>query len=286
MSKNGLFVGLITLDFVYQVLLYPQQNQKMVATDYLITTGGPATNAAFTFQSFDSNLKTTLLTVLGNHPMSQLIRTELKQQAIHLIDLDPTRIESPPVSSIIITEATGDRAIVSINATRTQIQPNVIGDHILAEIDIVLIDGHQMLVGTEIAKQAQQKGIPVVMDGGSWKAETEGLLPFVDYAICSANFYPPDCQTPEAVFDYLSIFNIPNIAITQGKDPILYRSKNVEGTIEIPAIDAVDTLGAGDIFHGAFCYAILQKNWIEALKFAADIASQSCQQLGTRLSTH
>jgi sugar/nucleoside kinase (ribokinase family) len=283
MLKNGLFVGLITLDFIYQVLRYPQPNQKTVATDYLITSGGPATNAAVTFQSLNPHVKTTLLGVLGNHPMTQLIRRDLDQQGIHLIDLDPTYTEPPPVSSIIVTEATGDRAVVSINATRTQMFPDVIPDNILAGIDIVLIDGHQMLVGTEIAKQAQQKRIPVVMDGGSWKGGTEKLLPFIDYAICSANFYPPGCQTHEAVFDYLATFEIAHIAITQGEKPILYRSSHHQGVLEVPLINAVDTLGAGDIFHGAFCSAILQQDWIDALKFSAEIASQSCQQFGTRL---
>lgn len=284
MSKNGLFIGLITLDFIYQVLRYPHQNQKIVATDYLITTGGPATNAAFTFQSLDSNSKTTLLGVLGHHPMTQLIQAELEEKNIHLIDLDPTRFEPPPISSIMITEATGDRSVVSINATRSQISPTRIPHDILADIDIILIDGHQMLVGTEIAKQAKQKGIPVVMDGGSWKAETERLLPFVDYAICSANFYPPACQTHEAVFDYLSLFDIPYMAITQGEKPILYRHNSQIESLEVPKVEAVDTLGAGDIFHGAFCHSILQKNWIEALSFSANIAAQSCQQFGTRIS--
>jgi sugar/nucleoside kinase (ribokinase family) len=284
MLKNGLFVGLITLDFIYQVLRYPHQNQKTVATDYLITAGGPATNAAVTFQSLNPNFKTTLLGVLGNHPMTQLIRRDLEEQGIHLIDLDSTYIEPPPVSSIIVTEATGDRAVVSINATRTQMLPDVIPDDILAGIDIVLIDGHQILVGTEIAKQAKQNGIPVVMDGGSWKAGTENLLPFVDYAICSANFHPPGCLDHESVFDYLATFEIAHVAITQGEKPILYRSPHQQGILEVPSINAVDTLGAGDILHGAFCSAILQKDWIESLNFASEIASQSCQHLGNRLS--
>lgn len=283
MSKNGLFVGLITLDLIYQVLRYPHQNQKTVATDYIITAGGPATNAAITFQYLNHQAQTKLLGVLGNHPMTQLIRADLDQQGVHLIDLDPSQVEPPTVSSIIVTEATGDRAVVSINATRTQILPEVIPETILAGIDIVLIDGHQMLVGAEIAKQAKQQGIPVVMDGGSWKPECDLLLPFVDYAICSANFYPPGCQTHEAIFDYLATFNIPHIAITQGDKPILYRSKNHAGMIEVHQINPVDTLGAGDIFHGAFCHAILQYNWIEALTFSAQIATQACQQFGTRL---
>ncbi len=275
-------MGLVTLDCIYQVPQYPSPNQKAVATDYIITAGGPATNAAVTFQSLNVTGKTQLLAVLGNHPMTQLIGADLNQHNIQIIDLDPNRSEAPPVSSIIVTEATGDRAVVSINATRTQISPQFIPEDILAEIDMVLIDGHQMFVGAELAKQAQQKNIPVVIDGGSWKTGYETVLPFVDYAICSAHFYPPDCQTHEDVFNYLAAFNIPSIAITQGDKPILYQQQNQRGLIEVPFITAVDTLGAGDVFHGAFCHTILDHSFIDALSFSAKIAAQSCQSFGTR----
>lgn len=278
MPKNGLFIGLVTLDFAYLVTDYPSQNQKVVANDYTATAGGPATNAAVTF-SYLGN-QSNLLGVIGCHPITQLIKADLGEFNINLIDLDPTRPESPPVSSIIITQSTADRAVISINATKSQSSQNINSD-ILKAIDIILIDGHQMAASKEIAQIAKSNNIPIVVDAGSWKAGFEEILPLVDYTICSGNFYPPNCHNSKEVFTYLSAIGIPHIAITCGEKPIQYLSGGISGIIEVPQINPVDTLGAGDIFHGAFCHYILQANFIEALAAAAKIASHSCQFFGT-----
>ena len=80
----------------------------------------------------------------------------------------------------------------------------------------------------------------------------------------------------------LAAVGIPHIAITQGEKPIQYFSLGVSGQLQIPQSNAVYTLGAGDIFHGAFCHYILRHNFIDALAAAAKIASYSCQFFGTR----
>jgi sugar/nucleoside kinase (ribokinase family) len=85
------------------------------------------------------------------------------------------------------------------------------------------------------------------------------------------------------VFAYLSAAGIPNIAITRGEKSILYLSNGTYSSIEVPQIQATDTLGAGDIFHGAFCHYILQNNnFTDTLTAAAKIASHSCKNFGTR----
>ncbi len=141
-----------------------------------------------------------------------------------------------------------------------------------------------MTVGIEIAQTAKANNIPVVIDGGSWKPGFDKLLPFVDYAICSANFHPPNCQTQEQVFTYLSEFGIPHIAITHGEQPIKYliQETGTTGFVNVSKTTAVDTLGAGDIFHGAFCHYVLRENFLDALASAAKIAAFSCQFFGTR----
>jgi len=288
---NGLFVGLTTLDFLYLVDHFPDRNQKIVALDSAINPGGPATNAAITFGYLGNQVK--LLSVIGNHALSQVIRQDLANQSIHSIDLEPTWLESPSVSSVIVTQQTGERAVISLNATKFQAKLQQIPPDILTDIDIVLIDGHQMAISEAIARQAKAKNIPVVMDGGSWKVGFEKVLPLVNYAICSANFYPPNCQNQADIFEYLKSYSIPQIAITQGDKPIQYVGQNYSGEIMIDPINAVDTLGAGDIFHGAFCHfivnqlkssaqPILEDDFREALIFSAKIASQSCQFFGTR----
>ncbi|MBE9198774.1 MULTISPECIES: sugar kinase [unclassified Nodularia (in: cyanobacteria)] len=279
-SQRGLFVGLITLDLIYLADSAPRNNQKIVAIDYTLAAGGPATNAAVTF-SYLGN-QTQVLGVVGSHPMTQLIRGDLANYQVAIADLQPNISTAPPVSSIIITQGTGERAVVSINAAKTQASSTSIPPDILQDIDIILIDGHQMAVSHIIAEKAKAKNIPIVIDGGSWKPGFEQILPFVDYALCSANFHPPNCHTPAEVFAYLSAFNIPHIAITQGENPIAYLSSTQIGAVDVPQIQPVDTLGAGDIFHGAFCNYILQANFTDALAQAAKIAADSCQFFGTR----
>lgn len=285
---HGLFIGLTTLDLIYQVTEPPKPNQKLVALDYTASAGGPATNAAVAFGALGG--QASLLSVVGCHPMTQLIVADLQQCGVSLLDLDPAWSKSPPVSSIIVTKATGDRAVISINAAKLQATPAQIPTDVLQGVDIVLIDGHQIVVGSAIAEQAKALNIPVVLDGGSWKPGLETVLPLVNYAICSANFHPPNCHTPADMMAYLTHLGIAQIAVTQGGQPIWYGDSHRDsftnrvqtGLIPVPKIQPVDTLGAGDIFHGAFCHFILQTNFTEALAKAAEVAARSCLYFGTR----
>ena len=280
MSKQGLFVGLITLDLIYLTTGLPDRNQKTVAIDHTVAAGGPATNAAVTFSHLGN--ASLLLGSLGKHPLSALVIADLQQCRVKSIDLTIDRTDPLPTSSIIVTQATGDRAVVSLNAVQSQAPVTAIPSDILQGIEIVLLDGHQMAVSQAIAQQAKAQQIPVVIDGGSWKPGFAEVLPYAEYVICSANFRPPGCHTIAEVFAYLDALSIPHIAMTQGGDAILFQSQERSGQISLPAISAIDTLGAGDIFHGAFCHFIQQHDFESALTQAAEIASFSCQFFGTR----
>ncbi|MDX2217163.1 MAG: sugar kinase [Oculatellaceae cyanobacterium bins.114] len=294
MTRSGLFVGITTLDLIYRVEQVPTSNQKIVALDSVVAAGGPATNAAVTFAYLSRSDPergncTTLLTALGVHPISHLIRADVESEGVAIADLVPERASVPPVSSILVTQATGERSVVSLNAVKQQVEVEAIPVSIWTAIthktfDVVLIDGHQMNVGVAIAQHARANDIPVVVDGGSWKPGFEQVLRSTDYAICSANFYPPGCTTETDVVAYLKALGIPQIAITHGEQPIRYSPSLHADLIELPVppIQAVDTLGAGDIFHGAFCYYIGRSPFAEALSQAATVAAQACQHFGTR----
>lgn len=294
MTVRGLFVGLITLDLVYRVEALPQPNEKCVALDSTLAAGGPATNAAVTFSHLGHSRtdQATVLGVLGQHPMRHLILEDLNRWRVAIADLNPQHPDPPPASSILVTAATGDRAVVSLNAVRCQAEVSQIPPDILEGIDIVLIDGHQMAVGAEMAAIAQSRQIPVVVDGGSWKPGFETVLHHADYAICSANFFPPGCDHEADVMRYLSALGVPFIAITHGDQPISYKTPTHAGTLPVFSTQAIDTLGAGDVFHGAFCHHLMalasetsrseEARFVEALAQAAQVAAQSCQAFGTR----
>ncbi len=283
---RGLFVGVTTLDCIYQAERPPAANEKVMAIKSLTVAGGPATNAAVAFAQLGRQNRAMLASVLGEHSLTSLLREDLQGQGVILADLNPSRPGPPPVSSIVVSAATGDRAVISRSAADLKVEASQVSQEILDSVDIVLIDGHQMAVSAQIAQWAREQQIPVVVDAGSWKPNFETVLAAADVVVASANFYPPECEDAAAVFDYLRSHNIPKVAITNGAAPITYCNSSTKDSpresLEVPQVRAVDTLGAGDIFHGAFCHFFLTHTFEEALIKASRTASFACQHWGTR----
>ena len=142
-----------------------------------------------------------------------------------------------------------------------------------------------MGLSREICAEAKKRNIPCVLDGGNWKTRTENLLPYIDYAICSENFLPPRCSSTSGTISFLHKTGVEKVAITRGEKPIIMSINGKEKEIHISQETQIcSTLGAGDVFHGAFCYFILALggNFPLALEKASKIATLSCQHLDAR----
>jgi len=273
-------VGLTTLDCIYQVEHVPAADEKVVAQDSLLVAGGPATNAAVMFRHLGN--EAVVVSALGHHPVTSLIRADLAAQKVQLIDLMPDAVAPPPLSTILVTTATGERSVVSRNAVGRQVTPPGHWGIWLEGVDIVLIDGHQMALGQAIAAGARQRGIPVVVDAGSWKPGFEAVLPLASQVIAASRFRTPPETTAPGTLETLQQWGIREVAITSGAEPIRWRRGDTQGKIAVPQVSVKDTLGAGDFFHGAFCYYRLTLDFPEALAAAAGVAAHSCQFFGTR----
>jgi sugar/nucleoside kinase (ribokinase family) len=94
---------------------------------------------------------------------------------------------------------------------------------------------------------------------------------------------PPGCLTEDGVLKFLLDCGVTNVAITRGDQPIRYVSDKTSGIVPVPEVEIVDTMGAGDIFHGAFCYYTSTRSpFVDALRRAASVAAESCRFHGTR----
>jgi len=277
---KGIFVGLSTVDVVYRVDEFPRANSKIAARSQEIFAGGPATNASIAFSCLGGS--STLVATVGKHLMASAILDEIRRYSIHLIDLNPDFDQPPAVSSVCVNGA-GERNVVSANALRIGAPLAQIDEALLGEASVVLVDGHTMQAAMAWSRAARERGIPAVLDGGSWKAGTDELLQCIDTAICSADFLPPGCRSEEDTIEYLHNCGTAQIAITKGASPIRFVSGASSGLVPVPQVDAVDTMGAGDIFHGAYCYyAAIGCGFEKALKEAARVAAESCRFHGTR----
>jgi len=277
---RGIFVGLSTIDIVYNVDEFPAPNAKVAARSQNTFVGGPATNAAIAFAHFGG--QAALVTAIGRHSMAQTVRRELERYSVQLIDLNPDLDDVPVISSVAVDSA-GRRNVVSANAARFVTPVAEVDRKLCERASIILVDGHFMQACQAWASAAQANGVPVVLDGGSWKDGTEELLKSVQTAICSADFLPPGCTLKDDVMQFLIDRRVANVAITDGADPVHFASGQSSGTLRVPEVEAVDTMGAGDIFHGAYChFASTGAGFVEALAEAAKVAAESCRFAGTR----
>jgi sugar/nucleoside kinase (ribokinase family) len=223
-----------------------------------------------------------MVSPVGMHPLSTMIKAEFHSFDVNHVDLAPESQEPPPISSVWVNDK-GQRSVVSANTAGRTIPPARVDPHLLDDARVVMVDGHAMEACQRWADAARLAGISVVLDAGSWKRGTDILSKSIEVAICSEDFLPPGCRTDDEVIAYLHSAGVSKIAITHGADPIQYSGKGGEGMIEVPQVAAVDTTGAGDIFHGAFCYYYASGYDFErALRKASIIASESCRFPGTR----
>lgn len=277
---SGVFVGLSTIDVVYGVDEFPAVNTKVEARSQEVFVGGPATNAAVTFAQLGG--EPALVTAVGRNTLAAVVREELNKHKVQLVDLNP-EFEGVPVLSSVTVDRNGNRNVVSANAIRVTIPPVKVETSLFEGARVVMVDGHFMEACQAWAGAAKVRGKPVVLDGGSWKDGTEELLKSVHTAICSADFLPPGCASSDEVMAFLKSRGVANIAITGGAEAIHFISGPSSGTIGVPQVEVVDTMGAGDILHGAYCfYASTGHGFIESLAEAAKVASESCRHAGTR----
>ena len=277
---TGLFFGLTTVDMIYTVCRHVGNNEKLKAQSLRCYAGGPAANAAVAFSAL--NGESGLHTSLGEHPVAQLARDDLAEHGVELFDYVSDSSRLPVVSSIMVNAQSGDRAVVYTH-NQQLLQNDFRSKEIdFSTVDVVLCDGHYLEDAVTFALMAKEADVVVVLDGGSWKPGFEKLLELADYAICSDDFFPPGCQSQDEVFSFLGRYSLAGCAISKGEKPIIFQQGLEQESIEVPAVEAVDTLGAGDILHGAFCYQIINHSFAQSLQNAAQIASQACRYPGTR----
>ncbi|MGC4175047.1 PfkB family carbohydrate kinase [Demequina sp.] len=278
--------GLTTWDVVHLVSRLPSTDEKVAALDFFTAAGGPATNAAVAAAWLGS--RPTLVTALPDHPASALIADDLARCGVEL-DIAASYEGAPITASIMVTQSTGERAIVSPTGAATGEQPVIHRFPVTQNMFSLLIDGYFPSLSLPLAKSARNQGIPVILDAGSFKPYSHDLLLNVDVAVTSAVFEPPGTgRNPEAVFAYLRARGVMWAAITRGHDSILYMCPGGSGEVAVPTVDGVvDTLGAGDFFHGALAHRIATQGlsgdrFPEDLAFAADVVARSLTTFGTR----
>jgi sugar/nucleoside kinase (ribokinase family) len=302
----GVFVGLATLDVVHHAASRPGPDEKVTAQRQFVAAGGPAANAAVTFAALGGRAR--LVTALGSGPVGSIVRAELASRGVEVTDVDPEGAREPAVSAILVDPAAGTRSVVSLDAAGSDASSSL--DHVTGA-DVVLLDGHHHHLAVAAARAAARAGVDVIVDAGRWKSAFSDLIPYATAMLCSAAFRLPDdeqddeqdderdAETDDEPVDErvteqddeqlasvarLLARGVSLVVTTHGPEPVRWWTGGRSGTIDVPPLPAVDTLGAGDAFHGAYAFAATRTSDdpLASLRFAVHIAGLKCASAGPR----
>jgi sulfofructose kinase len=278
-SVDVLCVGAGTYDLVYSVDRHPEPDEKIRASSFTGCGGGPAANAAVTVAR--QGLQSAFVGYLGNDIFGNAHIDELQQAGVNT-DL-VARGEYSSALSVVMVKPDGSRALVNYRMPESFLAADSV-DFSSIDAKVILFDGHEPHISPSLAKSARQRGIATVLDAGSIHPGTEELAGLVDYLVCSETFglgFTGE-STEERALEKLSSY-APNVIITVGNRGMVWKSAEGSERVDAFNIKAIDTTGAGDVFHGALAACLAEKReWRESLAFASAAGALCCTKIGAR----
>jgi sugar/nucleoside kinase (ribokinase family) len=275
-TPSGLFVGLTTFDLVHYVERFPRDDEKIQALARWIGAGGPAANAASTFVALGG--RATLLTAIGDGILPRAALADLSALGVRVIDLSVDG--NLPTSSVVVDQS-GHRTVVSLNAQGFDDEAMATRLPDLEQVDVVTVDSHYPQLVLRALAKLTERPVPIVFDPGSYKVHVFELMAKCNHVIASRSLDP---TVPSAeLLGRLQGSDVTLAAVTAGSDPTLVAVGNEQFELPVPRIQALDTVGAGDVLHGAYAYYVsIGLPVRDAIKKATSIAARSCELHGPR----
>ena len=179
---------------------------------------------------------------------------------------------------------TGERSVVSVDGAALTVGAAPDLAALIAGAAVVLVDGHHPMLAEHGARAAREAGVRLVLDGGRWRDVMGTVLPWADEVICSADFRYPGTLDVESSALALIARGAATVVVTRGADAVLWWHGDGVGSVTPPTVAVVDTSGAGDVFHGAYCYLLATSSVDIAVRIAGAcrVASLKASYAGTR----
>jgi sulfofructose kinase len=277
-------LGLNATDTLVLVPRMPPYAGKIAFQQEMLSPGGQVATAMVACAKL--GLRTKYVGSIGDDERSDIQVESLKHTGIDLSDLIRRKNCPNQTAYIIIDRSTGERTVFWNRDERLRIRPEEIQSQMIADTRLLHVDGADTEAVVAATQLAKQMGIPVTADVDTIYHGFEKVLPNIDYLIASSEF--PSAWTNEsdpckALERIQTEYGIRVAAMTLGAHGALARWQGKFYYSAAYIVNTVDTTGAGDVFHGAFCYGILQ-DWPlnEILDVANSLAALNCTAIGAR----
>ncbi len=279
-------VGHSTFDTTLPVKEFPEENIKHRLETRIECGGGPSSNGAYLMAKWGMNV--TMCSVIGDDYYADRVIDDFEK-----IGADTTYLEKMPnhittSSYIIANMSNGSRTILSVkdDPVRKLSKP------ITTPADVILIDGEHPESAYEVLMN--NPNAISVLDAGRLNDDTKHLGKMVTYLVCSKDFAEDfsnkkiDVENKNLlieIFEELREYFKTNVIITleaNGSFTIINGEYQIIPSIKVKALDST---GAGDIFHGAFTYFIANNYpLLQAIHLASVTAAISVTRVGSRYS--
>jgi len=275
-------VGLNATDTFIPVAHYPARGSKVEFRSAQVLLGGQVATAMIACQHW--GLRTRYVGKVGDDHAAQLHRAEFARAGVeaHIF----TAPGCPSQQAFILVDDSGDRTVLWKRDDRLTLRPEELQQDWIVNARALHVDGHDTAAAAVAAAWARAANIPVIADVDELYSGVEALLKSVDYLITSRDIPGRLMNEPDLKKSLPALqkrFGSRLAAATLGEEGVLAWDGSQFHYTPAFRIQPVDTTGAGDIFHAAFIYALLQ-GWPlpRQLDFACAAAALNCTALGAR----
>lgn len=279
-------IGANVFDTLYNVPSYPTEDTKMRATASKSAGGGPVGTGLVAAAKLGA--ETAYIGVLSDDNGGRFLKEDFEKYGIATDLIDVKSGYRSFASVLWLCADTASRTCVFDKGNLPALELDEKQKQAVKDAALLMVDGNEMDAAVEAANLARESGVKVLYDCGGLYPNVERLLSHTDIMIPSEEFSlgHTGCTTvEEAAKKLFDTYHPEVVVITQGKvGGILYDGNKV---VNYPAftVAAVDTNGAGDVFHGAFAAAVtMGYDYLKCCRFASAVSALKCTGIGARES--
>ena len=262
------------MDTICVVSEFPKPNTKIPLREIRTEPGGQVATALATCARLGLKAR-----YIGSIGADEWGKAQLASLAAAGLELCINEVEgaSSQVAMILLEEGVRERTILWHRDPRLAYPVEQLRRESIVNARILHLDGCDTAAALRAARWAHDAGIPIVIDIDELYAEsTHELLRLVDYLIASSDF----AEDPRELRDR---YGCRVVGITRGaQGAVFVQGRHVmkSSAFRVPVSD---TTGAGDVFHGAFIYGLLQEWALEdIIRFSHAVAAMKCMHIGAR----
>jgi len=280
-----LVIGRSCLDYIAVINQFPEENRKVPLEFRLTEGGGQGGTASCCISRLGGKVAYT--GKLGDDDEGRFCLKRLKDFGVGTDYIEIVRDGKTPVAYVFVTAASGQRTIIYERNALPRITIDQGIENLAAESEVVLLDPEVTYLGGQL-KAAGGDNIKLVYDCERWRQGIEDIMDTADYFIPSSDFLDSDRLNFGDIPFNRKIFKLNEMVtgqliVTRGEKGAYYPAGDTLYQVAAPAVNAIDTIGAGDNFHAAFALALTKGfDLHRSVKLSVAVASLSCREYGGR----